>query len=141
MRRLMLFLCLLSWLGAPWAQAVRDDSLYRHFGERAGIAALMDDFVQRLKADPRIGAQFKDSSARHLARQLTDQVCVVTGGPCVYEGEPMDKSHRELGITMADFNALVEVLQAAMAARGIGFAHQNALLARLAPMHREIVTR
>ena len=37
------------------------------------------------------------------------------------------------------FNALVEVLQASMAAQGVPFATQNRLLARLAPMHREIV--
>jgi hemoglobin len=53
----------------------------------------------------------------------------------------MLQSHRDLEIRRADFNALVEVLQEAMDARGIPFATQNALLARLAPLHREIVTR
>ena len=42
--------------------------------------------------------------------------------------------------TKGDFNALVEVLQQSMEARGIPFGAQNRLLARLAPMHREIVT-
>jgi hemoglobin len=34
---------------------------------------------------------------------------------------------------------LVEVLQQAMDAQGIAFGVQNRLLARLAPMHRDIV--
>ena len=45
-----------------------------------------------------------------------------------------------MDITKAHFNALVEVLQAAMAAQGIAFAQQNRLLALLAPMHRDIIT-
>jgi hemoglobin len=44
-----------------------------------------------------------------------------------------------MDISKGDFNALVEVLQASMDAQGVPFATQNQLLARLAPMHREIV--
>ena len=41
----------------------------------------------------------------------------------------------------ADFNALVEDLQIAMDRKGIPFRSQNKLLAVLAPMHREVITR
>jgi hemoglobin len=47
--------------------------------------------------------------------------------------------HQDFEIRAADFNALVEVLQAAMDARGVPFAVQNRLLARFAPMHRDII--
>ena len=40
-----------------------------------------------------------------------------------------------------DFNALVEDLQDGLDASGVDFATQNRLLARLAPMHNDIVTR
>ena len=73
--------------------------------------------------------------------QLTAQICVVSGGPCKYEGATMPKAHLDMHITRADFNAVVEILQDAMDARGIPFAEQNRLLARLAPMHREIEGR
>ena len=43
-------------------------------------------------------------------------------------------------ITKGNFNALVEVLQQAMDAQGIAFGAQNRLLARLAPMHRDVIT-
>jgi hemoglobin len=133
-----LFVALL--LAASGLVHAADDSLYRAFGEKAGIATLMTDFVGRLKADARIGRFFKDVNPKHLATQLTDQLCMVSGGPCAYEGETMARSHAELGIQRADFNALVEVLQDTMSARGIAFADQNRMLARLAPMHREIIT-
>lgn len=126
-------------LAAP-ARAAGDE-LYQALGAKPGLVTLMDDFVLRLKADARIGNFFKDTQATHLSQQLVDQVCVASGGPCVYEGAPMLDSHRELQITKADFNALVEVLQQSMDARGLPFAIQNRLLALLAPLHREIVTR
>lgn len=114
--------------------------LYQAFGEQAGIRALMDDFVLRLKADARIGEQFKEANLTNLAKQLSDQVCQLSGGPCVYKGPDMKEAHASMDITRGHFNALVEVLQQSMDARGIPFTRQNQLLALLAPMHRDVVT-
>jgi hemoglobin len=116
-----------------------DDSLYRAWGGEAGIRAVMQDFVPRLVADKRIGHHFTRTNTDHLTRMLTAQLCEVSGGPCRYEGAPMREAHQDMGITAADFNTLVELLQTSMEQRGIAFRAQNAMLARLAPMHREIV--
>jgi len=122
-----------------WAQAAPDDALYQALGARDGIGQLMTDFVGRLKIDPRIGRFFEETNPKYLADQLSDQVCQVSGGPCQLDGPNMKLAHESLQITKADFNALVEVLQQAMDERGIGFRTQNQLLARLAPMHRDII--
>jgi hemoglobin len=116
-----------------------DDSLYQAWGGQAGIRAVMEDFVPRLEADPRIGTLFRPDNRANLVRLLTEQLCQLSGGPCTYSGAPMDKVHRDLDITKAQFNALVEVLQVSMRAKGIPFAAQNRMLALLAPMHRQIV--
>lgn len=121
--------------------APADDSLYQAFGQKDGLRALMLDFKVRLLADPRLHPFFKDSDGERLVSQLTDQLCQETGGPCVYRGGAMKPIHAGMEIRREDFNALVEVLQDAMRARGIPFAAQNRLLARLAPMHRDIVNR
>jgi hemoglobin len=118
-----------------------DDALYRAFGQKPGINALMIDFYDRLKIDARTAPFFKDTNRDHVVEQLTDQLCQLSGGPCVYRGAPMDKVHRDLDIAKRDFNALVEVLQHAMDAKGIAFRDQNRMLALLAPMHRDIVTK
>jgi hemoglobin len=117
-----------------------DDSLYRAWGGKEGIRGVMDDFVPRLKADPRIGHFFKDTSSKHLITQLTDQLCQLSGGPCVYDGPDMAMAHADMGVERRHFNALVEVLQTSMTHKGLAFAHQNRMLALLAPMHRDIVT-
>lgn len=134
-----LALCAAAFTTAQ-AQPADSASLYRELGERAGITALMDDFVPRLKADPRLAHFFEKTNLPELARQLSDQVCSVAGGPCPYRGADMKAAHADFDIRVADFNALVEVLQASMTQRGIPFAAQNRLLARLAPMHRDVVT-
>ena len=114
--------------------------LFDALGQKAGIRSLMDDFTQRLRADARIGEQFKDTKLDALASQLTDQVCQLSGGPCKYEGAKMKNAHADLGIARRDFNLLVEVLQQSMDDAAIPFATQNRLLALLAPMHRDVIT-
>ena len=114
--------------------------LYQALGETAGITRLMDDFVNRVVKDPRIGDQFKDTKLSALKESLTDQICSLSGGPCKYEGADMKSVHADMDINKGHFNALVEVLQTAMDAQGIPFAQQNRLLALLAPMHRDIIT-
>ena len=114
--------------------------LYQALGEKAGITRLMDDFVNRLIKDPRIGDHFKDVKPAYLKESLTDQICSLSGGPCQYEGADMKSVHADMDINKGHFNALVEVLQSAMDAQGIPFAQQNRLLALLAPMHRDIIT-
>ena len=113
--------------------------LFDALGQQAGIRTLMDDFAQRLKADARIGHQFQDTNLTQLAGQLTDQVCQLAGGPCVYKGPDMKEAHANMDVTRAHFNALVEVLQQSLDARGVPFHRQNQLLALLAPMHRDVV--
>jgi len=116
-----------------------DDSLYQAFGAKAGLVRLMDDFMARLLADPRMNPFFKDVDQAHVKAQLVDQFCEVSGGPCKLAGPTMKKAHAGFDIDKAAFNALVEVLQQAMDAQGIPFGAQNRMLARLAPLHREIV--
>lgn len=118
-----------------------DDLLYRELGGREAIQAFTDDFYDRMLRDARIAHFFEGINQSYLKRVLADYFCVVAGGPCIYDGVSMKNAHADLGITRADFNALVEDLQLAMDAAGLPFATQNRLLARLAPFHRDIVTR
>lgn len=132
--------CTMSTISAWGQSASAASSLYQAFGEKAGLTQLVEDFHVRLLADARMGPHFKPANAKNIKEQLVDQFCVVTGGPCVYKGADMKSAHSNLDINKGDFNTLVEVLQQSMDAKGIPFATQNKLLARLAPMHRDIIT-
>jgi hemoglobin len=133
--------------GASFAQAPaaaqaapQNDQLYKAFGEKTGLIALMDDFMVRLLADPRTGPHFRPSNQQRVKEQLVDQLCALSGGPCIYKGADMKSAHANLDIKKSDFHALVEVLQQSMDAKGIPFRRQNEMLALLAPMNRDIIT-
>ena len=128
--------------GAAFGQqmAPQDDQLYKAFGEKAGLVALMDDFMVRLLADPRTGPHFQPANQQRVKEQLVDQLCALGGGPCVYKGADMKSSHANLEIKKSDFHALVEVLQTSMDSKGISPRKQNEMLALLAPMTRDIIT-
>jgi hemoglobin len=115
------------------------DLLYRDLGGQAVIEAVMRDFVTRVAADPRIGHFFAKTKPDALRESLVAQVCVVAGGPCRYDGGDMQAAHADMDVRRGDFNALVEVLQDSLTRTGVPFGVQNRLLARLAPMHRDIV--
>jgi hemoglobin len=140
MKKTLLALCLgLATMlhSAAWAQS---KDAYQAFGERPGLVALMDDFMVRLLANPRMNTFFAPANQQRVKEQLVDQFCAELGGPCVYKGADMRSSHSNLDITKGDFNLLVELLQDSMNARGIPFRAQNQLLLRLAPMHRDVIT-
>lgn len=141
-RHLVLAAALVAGAGAfaqSAPQRTADDSLYQALGGKAGLTTLMDRFMERLLADARMRPFFKDTDQQHVKEELVLQICEVSGGPCRRSGPDMKKAHDGMDVTRGDFNALVEVLQDTMDAQGIPFRDQNRLLARLAPMHREII--
>lgn len=113
--------------------------VFEAFGGLEGIRALMEEFMEILLADPRTAHFFAESDNTRVKEKLTEQVCAILGGGCEYTGMDMVEAHAGHLIRTSDFNALVENLQIAMDARGIPTRAQNRLLARLAPMHREVV--
>ena len=133
------FVGLLLATGAAFAQTAANEALYQQLGGQRGLVTLMDDFMVRLLADPRMNPFFKDTDQKHIKEELVLQFCEVAGGPCRRNGPDMKKAHSGIDVTKANFNALVEVLQLSMDAQGIPFTAQNRLLAKLAPMHREII--
>ena len=115
--------------------------VFEDFGGMPGMLALMDDFMSIMLQNPQLRPFFENTEQDRIKRQLAEQFCAILGGGCIYSGRDMQESHVGFEIRRADFNALVEDLQVAMNRKGIPFRSQNKLLAILAPMHREVITR
>ncbi len=126
---------------ASGAPALADDSLYRALGGKPKIIRFTSDLIDIALADDRIKAKFADANIHRLKHLLAAQICQISGGPVVYRGRSMKAAHAKLGLDNADFNALVEDLEAAMDKADIPFHTQNKLLALLAPMQRDVVTK
>src|SRR5271166_4766036 len=102
-----------------WAAPKKAKTLYDDLGKTKGITKVVNLFVGNVGGDKAINAQFAATVAdkARLARfkkNLVDQICEASGGPCKYTGKSMKAAHAGMGITTADFNALVEDLVAAL---------------------------
>ncbi|ANK14364.1 globin [Erythrobacter neustonensis] len=111
------------------------------FGGREGIARIAARTVDLSQADPRIAAIFAAHDMVRLKRTLSEQFCYLLNAGCDYTGRDMKTAHPDMGVTRGDMNALVENLQAAMREANVPFAAQNRLLAKLAPMSRDVIER
>jgi hemoglobin len=116
-------------------------ALVADFGGREGIRRIAIRTVELSEADPRIADIFAAHDMVRLKRTLDEQFCYLLGAGCDYSGRDMRAAHAGLGATKADLNALVENLQTAMREADVPFAAQNRLLARLAPMSKDVVER
>jgi hemoglobin len=131
---------------APSVGAQAQKSLYDRLGGKAAIVAVVDDFVANCAADKRINSFFAKTAAdkNRLAafkNKLVDQICEAAGGPCKYTGQDMKTAHQGMGISNADFNALVEDLTKSLDKFKVGKAEQDQLLGVLGPMRGQIVEK
>ena len=116
-------------------------SLYQRLGEKPAITAVVDDFVARVAADTRINARFANANIPRLKMNLVDQICAASGGPCTYTGRDMRTAHAGMGISNADFDALVGDLVATLNKFKVPDREKNELLSVLGPMRKDIVER
>ena len=116
-------------------------TLYTRLGGNAAITAVVADFVmQNVANDARINAFFANVDLANLQRLLVEQIGEASGGPEVYTGRDMVEAHAGLGITVADFDALVEDLVISLDTFEVPETEKSELLDALGPMQGAIVT-
>jgi hemoglobin len=113
--------------------------LFERLGGIDAITAVVDTFIGKSAADTRINKKFAKSNIERLRFHLIEQVCSVTGGPCDYTGRDMSSTHRGMGVTDGEFDALVENLVATLNQFNVPEAEKNELLAILGPLRGSIV--
>jgi hemoglobin len=92
-------------------------SLYDRLGGVYSIATVVDDFVSRIMADPRLNANPLVDEAHHRVPPagfkylVTEMVCWATGGPQKYTGKSMADSHAHLKITGKEWEAFLDDFQ------------------------------
>lgn len=118
-----------------------EKSLYDRLGGKPAITAVVDDFVGRVAADTRINGKFANADLPRLKMMLVDQICQASGGPCTYTGRDMKTAHAGMGISGAEFEALVRDLVATLNKFKVPDREKNDLLAALGPMKQDIVER
>jgi hemoglobin len=125
----------LACAAPPW----HETTLYQDLGGEQGVVRLVSAFLDRLAGDSRVAPFFVRTNLDRFEEMLREHTCEIADGPCTYSGDSMSDVHRGLGIGDADFTAVVEDLEMAMDDVGLPFRVQSRLLARLTPLHDQIV--
>src|SRR5262245_57859440 len=115
--------------------------LYYRLGGYDSILAVVDEAIKNIAADRRINRFFAGANIPRLRVQLANQICMASGGPCIYSGRDMKSAHAGMGIASSHFNALVQDLGKALNKYRVPAREQRELVALLAPTKKDIVTR
>lgn len=121
-------------------------SLYERLGGLPAEALVVDEFLNKLVADPVITANPHVAEAAgkipaaYLKFQITTQICQVTGGPCKYTGKTMKVAHKDLMITEKEWDAGVADLVSVLNAHSVPQPEQDDLLKILGTTKKDIVT-
>ena len=112
---------------------------YQELGGKAGVEKIVDNFINEISFDQNIVKFFEGTDINRLREKLIEQFCHESGGPCEYTGDSMKDVHAGMDITKAEFNRVVELLQAAMDDAGTPQTAQNRLIRSLAPTRPDII--
>jgi len=134
-------------------------SLYERLGGNDGITRIVDDFISRALADPRVNWERKalsangvlglgkkpdpwkatDDAVKTMKLHITQFLAVATGGPSKYEGRNMTEAHQGLKISNPEFDAAVGDLKATLDKFHIPIDDQKELLAIVESTRPQIV--
>ena len=131
----------LAYSALPTSAVAQTRTLYERLGGYDAILAVVDASIKNIAADRRINRFFAKANVARLRRQLADQICAASGGPCIYTGRDMRSAHAGMGIKNSDFNALVQDIGKALKAFKVPARERRELVMLLAPARKDIVTR
>jgi hemoglobin len=134
-------------------------SLYERLGGEQGITAIVDDFITRALADPRVNWERKGVKRSALSLKwkrsvdlnlspddvvrlklhMVQFLALATGGPPTYEGREMRQVHQGLVITNAEFDAAVGDLKATLDKLGVATPEQKELLSIIESTRPQVV--
>jgi hemoglobin len=124
---------------APAAETPASGTLFDRLGGMPAIEAVIADFMGNVAADERVNAPFAVSDLKLVQKRLVEFVCVATGGPCRYGGRDMKAAHRGMGVTNAQFDALVGDLVKTLEKLKVPEREKSELLGALGPLREQIV--
>jgi hemoglobin len=116
-----------------------EGSLFKRLGGMDSIAAVVEDFRDRVAKDDRINQKFAKTDMVRLRKMLIDQVCEAAGGPCKYTGRSMKEAHAGMRVATGEFDALVQDLVATLNYFKVGKTEQDEVLGVLGPLKADIV--
>ena len=115
-------------------------SIYDSIGGGPAVRAAVDGFYTRVLADPQLAPFFAGVDLQHLKAHQRAFIAAAIGGSGVYQGRDMAAAHAGMGITDADFDAVVAHLAGTLAGLGVPEETIGRIGGALAPLRGDIVS-
>jgi hemoglobin len=114
-------------------------SLYDRLGGGGAINALTESWVARVGGDNRANGKFARTDIDRLKKEIVDQLCEATGGPCTYTGRSMQETHDGMQVTAGEFDVVMQHLGGTLDELNVPKTEQDELVDLLRPMRADIV--
>lgn len=133
-------------MGPSKKATVRDGkTLYQRLGGYDAIAKTVDAFLPNLlAADPKIPnmvSGLSEASRMRNRQMIVDQICMLTGGPCVFVGRPNDVTHQGLEITQELWDKSQAALGKTLDQLGVKDPDKSELLAVIDDLKGDIIQK
>lgn len=128
----------------------KEKTLYERLGGEKAIEAVVDDFVGRAAANPKVNITRKGTPMEWKAtpenvaavkKHLVMLVGMLTGGPQKYQGRDMKTAHKGMMITDAEFDAIAGDLKATLDKFNVPAKEQDELLKIVGSTRGDIVEK
>ena len=114
-------------------------TLYDRLGGGDAINALTESWVARVGGDNRANGKFARTDIDRLKKEIVDQLCEATGGPCTYTGRSMQETHDGMQVTAGEFDVVMQHLGGTLDELNVPKTEQDELVDLLRPMRADIV--
>lgn len=113
---------------------------FEHIGGERGLAAIIDDLVERMRADPMIGFLFERVNAERLKRLEYEHAAGHLGASIPYTGRDLREAHRRHPIMGGHFGRRRQLLKQVLEAHRVPEGIRDAWLATQDALRDQVTT-
>jgi hemoglobin len=113
-------------------------TLYEQIGGRQGVEELVDNFYDRVLADPRLEPFFREASIDKLRKMQQEFFASALDGPATLSELDLSYVHYGRGIRTSHFNRFVQHLLDTLASIGVGEKQQMEVIRRISTYVNDI---
>ena len=115
-------------------------TIYDTIGGLDAVSAVVEDFYDRVLADPELAPFFVGTNMGRLKEKQTEFISAALGGPIKYTGQSMKDAHRGRGIHQEHFNLVAGHLADALSAAGVPDDLVGQIIEVVKPLSEQIVS-
>ena len=120
--------------------AASEVSIFEAIGGESALVAVVDDFYERVLADPQLAGFFAGTNMPKLKGRQVEFFAAALGGPDIYQGASMRQVHAGRGISQADFDQVAVHLVGALDAAGVPGETVGQIAKAITPLADDIVS-